>query len=207
MCRPCSTYFSTRIVSSPGGGHRGVVLLLGPHDAHALAAPAGGGLHQHREVRLGGRAWRLGGRACRDPPGDDRHARGDGDLARGVLASHLFHDRGGRADELEPRGLDGAGELGALGQEAVAGVHGVGFGGLRGGDHLRDVEIAPDADGVVGLEHVRPLPVEVGVDRDAAQARRAAGADDAQGDLAAVGDQDRGDHVTTVPRRALNVMG
>ena len=77
---------------------------------------------------------------------------------------------GGRADQLEPGGLDGAGERGALGQEAVAGVDGVGAGGLRGGDHLVDVEVAPDPDGVVGLAHVRRLPVEVGVDRDAAQA-------------------------------------
>ncbi len=183
-----------RVVAERGGGlalrrgDRGVEVTLLVDDAHALAAATGGRLDEHGEPQLARVAGLTG--AARD----DRHARGDGDLACGVLAPHLFHDRGGRADELEPRGLDGAGELGALGQEAVAGVDGVGVGGLRGGDHLGDVEVAPDPDGVVGLAHVRRLPVEVGVDRDAAQARRAAGPDDAQGDLAAVGDEDGGEH-------------
>jgi hypothetical protein len=176
-----------RVVAERGGGlalrggHRGVVLPGGADDAHALAAPAGGGLDQHGEVHV----------ACRAPPWHHRHARGDCDLPGGVLAPHLLHDRGGRADQLEAGRLDGARELGALGEEAVPGVDRVGVGGPGGGDHLVDREVAADPDGVVGLAHVRRLPVEVGVDRDAAQARRAAPADDPQRDLAAVGDQDR----------------
>ena len=55
MWRPDSTYFSTRIVSSPNDDSRlalrrgeGLVVVAGaPHDAHPLAAAAGGGLDQH----------------------------------------------------------------------------------------------------------------------------------------------------------------
>ena len=54
----------------------------------------------------------------------------------------------------------------------------------------------PDADVVVGEAHVQRLAVRFGVDRDRLHAELAAGADDAQRDLAAVGDQNFLEHVT-----------
>ena len=61
-------------------------------------------------------------------------------LGLGLVAEGL--DRlGRRADPDQPGVDDGLGEVGVLGEEAVAGVHGVGAGLLRGGDDLLDVEV------------------------------------------------------------------
>ena len=51
-----------------------------------------------------------------------------------------------------------------------------------------------DAHRFVGLAHERHSGVDVGMHRDRADAERLRGADDAARDLAAVGDQKRGDH-------------
>ncbi|GAA4115104.1 hypothetical protein GCM10022215_13700 [Nocardioides fonticola] len=164
-----------------GRDHRLLVLLGGPHDAHALAAAAGGRLHEHRERRRDAVAV-----ASRD----DGHARGLGDLAGGVLAAHALDDLGARADEGQPRCRDGRRERRPLGEEAVARVHRVGARGHGGRDDGLDVEVALHAHGGVGLPHVRGAGVEVGVDRDGADAHRGGGAHDADRDLAAVGDEE-----------------
>ena len=80
--------------------------------------------------------------------------------------------------------------------------------GLRGHrDHGVDVEVVRHANGHVGGAYVRRRAVQVGVERDRAQAQAASGAEDAQRDLAAVGDQDRSqgergghrDHILKTP--------
>ena len=64
------------------------------------------------------------------------------------------------------------------------------------GDDRRDVEIAlrrrrrPDAHRLVGEPHVLGLAIGFGMDDDGLDAELAAGALDAQRDLAAIGDQD-----------------
>ncbi len=101
-------------------GGDGLVEVLGPaDDPHALATATGGGLHQDG-------VGDLGGRACRDPGRHDRHARLDRDLAGGVLAAHRVHHGGGRTHQPDPRSLQRGGEGGALGEEAVTRVYGVG---------------------------------------------------------------------------------
>ena len=65
----------------------------------------------------------------------------------------------------------------------------------RGGDDVGDVEVAAgrrrgaDAEALVGQLHGQRVGVGLGMDHDRADAELTAGADDAQGDLAAVGDQ------------------
>jgi hypothetical protein len=107
------------------------------------------------------------------------------------------------AHEDEARVGARAGEVGVLGEEAVAGVDGVDA-GLAG--HLEDafgVEVAlrrgrgTEQVGLVGGPHVRGVPVDLGVDRDGAHAELAAGADHADGDLATVGHQDGVEHRST----------
>ncbi|MGY4487948.1 hypothetical protein ACVWWR_007139 [Bradyrhizobium sp. LM3.2] len=67
----------------------------------------------------------------------------------------------------------------------------------RGLDQPLDIEIAvagtcgPEQHGLVGERDMHRAPVGLGIDRDRAEAHRARGADDAAGDLAAVGDQER----------------
>ena len=104
---------------------------------------------------------------------------------------------GRRADERQPGvARRPRAKLGVLGEEAVAGMDGVGAARARGVEQRLDVQIAlarrrrADRDRLVGEPHVRRVGVGLGVDRDGRDAHRAAGADDAHGDLAAVGDQD-----------------
>ena len=138
-----------------------------------------------------------------------------GDAARHLVAHHL-DGLGRRADEGHAPLGDGPGEVGVLGEEPVARVHAV---GPRLVDHLEDplgVEVAlggglpAEREGLVGQAHVQRLPVELGVHRHRGDAHLLAGADDADGDLAPVGDEDLGEHghmVTCVPGgRARSVL-
>ena len=95
-----------------------------------------------------------------------------GDAARHLVAHHL-DGLGRRADEGDAPLGDGPGEVGVLGEEAVAGVHAV---GPRLLDHLEDplgVEVAlgrglaAERVGLVGQAHVQRLAVELGVHRHA----------------------------------------
>ena len=107
---------------------------------------------------------------------------------------------GAGPDELDVAGLADFGEVRALGQEPVAGMDRVGAGDLGGAQHRRHVEIAvgaprrTDADVLVGEPDVQRVLVGLGVHRDGLDAELAAGADDAQRDLPAVGDQDFLEH-------------
>ncbi len=111
----------------------------------------------------------------------------------------------GRPDEDESRGVDRLGELGVLGQEAVARVDRVGAGDLGGGDDAGHHQVAltrragPDADVVVGEADVQRVAVGGGVHRHRLDAEFLAGTDDAKGDLAAVRDQDFLDHQAVNP--------
>ena len=134
--------------------------------------------HAARRCRQHGHAGLPG-----DSPGDD-------------LVAELLEDLGSRADE-DHAGLPaGAGELRVLGKEAVAGMDGVDVVLPGQGDDAVDVEIGADrlarladAVGLVGLEAVQGEAVLVGVDGDGADAQLVGRAKDADGDLAAVGDQ------------------
>ena len=105
-----------------------------------------------------------------------------------------------RADEMQIVLGEDFGEAGVLGQEAVAGMHGVGAGDLAGREQRRDVEIAvlrrrrADADALVGEAHMHGVGVGGGMHRDGGDAELLAGAQDAQRDLAAIGYQDLVEH-------------
>ena len=89
----------------------------------------------------------------------------------------------------------------ALGQEAVAGMHGLGAGLAAGLDDLLDHQIAfgggrrPDQDGLVGHFDMQRVAVGLGIDRDRLDPHAAGGLDDPAGDLAAIGDQNSFEHV------------
>jgi hypothetical protein len=111
--------------------------------------------------------------------------------------SELF---GRRPDPRHPGHLDLSGEAGVLRQEAVAGVD-AGGAELSGRvEQLVAVEVAlgrrrrAQAHGGVGFEHVRRGAVGIGVHGQRADPHPSERADDADGDLAPVGDQYRVDH-------------
>jgi hypothetical protein len=79
-------------------------------------------------------------------------------------------------------------------------MDGVGARLARGVDQLLGVQVGlarvrlPDRDGLVGLADVEGIPVGVRVDGDRGELQLATGADHAESDLAAVGDQDLAHH-------------
>lgn len=124
--------------------------------------------------------------------------RGTGALCHvpgGDLVTEVADGLRRRADPGQARVDDGLGEVGVLGEEAVARVDGVrtGVGGCL--QHLGDVQVA-GAGGVaaervrlVGRADVQRIPVRLGVDGDAGDTGIRAGPGDADGDFSAVGDE------------------
>ena len=106
----------------------------------------------------------------------------------------------GRADEDDPGVLAGLRERRVLGEEAVAGVDRLGARALGDVEDLLDAQVVlrgrPLAEvvGLVGALDVQRVAVELGVDGDERDAELLQRAHDADGDLAAVGDQDLGEH-------------
>ena len=170
------------------------------HEAHAAAPAPGGGLQEEREADVAGE------RAClleaRGPirAGDERQPR----LGRAPLGADLVaHDLdrlGPRANEGEVVVLARGRELGPLGQEPPARVHGLAARGRRGGDQRRDVQVAlrgrwrADVDGLVGEVDVERVAVGGRVHRHGLDLELVAGSDEADGHLAPVRDQDAAEH-------------
>ena len=105
-----------------------------------------------------------------------------------------------RADELHIVFSQDLGEAGILGQKAVARMHGLGAGNFAGSEQRRNAEIAvlggrrANADALVGKPHVHGVGVRGRVHRHRGDAELLAGAQDAQRNFPAVGDQDFVEH-------------
>ncbi len=97
-------------------------------------------------------------------------------------------------------------EIGVLGQEAVAGMDGLGVGHFGGRDDRRHVEVAlrrrrrPDTYRLVGELHVLGVAVGFGIDDDRLDSELAAGPLDTECDLAAVGYQYLLEHPAALTR-------
>ena len=192
---------------APCGGHGPGQFCPVTDQPHTPAAPAERRLdqqgqpdpgHQLVEVRVAGDL----------AAGQHRDAR----LLHQILGAELGAHRGDhirrRPDERETGGAHVRGERGVLGQEPVAGMDGVGAGGAGRRDDEVAAQIgsggrrAGQPDGLVGQLDVRRPRVGVGVDGDRGQAERVRGPYDADGDLAAVGDQEpvHGPHIRKTPK-------
>jgi hypothetical protein len=167
--------------------------------AHALAAAAECGLHHHRVAEL---ARRLGERARAATRGarHDGHGGALGDRARGALVAHRTDLLGRRANEHEARTLDQVGEVGVLGQEAVAGMDRLGARRLRRRDHRLGVEVRrarlgrTDQHRVGGDARVERAAIGLGEDGDRRDAHLAQRRRNPTGDLATIGDEDALEH-------------
>ena len=100
-----------------------------------------------------------------------------------------------RTDEDQPGIVTGFGEIAALGEEAVARVDGVASRRPRRGDHRLHIEIGRGArprqqPDFVGDAKVQAARVVLGVNRNRRQAHVGGGARNADGDFAAIGDQE-----------------
>ena len=172
--------------------------FLGPlHDAHAAPAAARRRFQNDRIpdfLRQRQRLLRTLQHARR--AGQHRHAHLAHEGARPLLDAHQPDHFRLRADELDARGLADLRELGILAQKAVAGMDRVDVGDLRRADDRRDIQIAAralgrsDADRLVGESHVRAVAVGLGIDGHGLDSQFLTGADDANRDFAAIGDED-----------------
>ena len=121
-------------------------------------------------------------------------------LAGAGLGAHGLDRARRRADEDDPGLLAGLGEGRVLGEEAVAGVDRLGARLAGDLEDLLDVQVALGRRGAaqeVGLGRaadVQGVAVDLGVDGHRGDAELVQRAADADGDLAAVGDQDLREH-------------
>ena len=181
-----------------GGGDGGAQVAGLVHPAHAFAPTARGRLQQDREADVQGRGLQFDVVEARFvAAGNHRHAGGRHGPLGVDLVAHQLDGLGGRADEGDPGGGTAAGEGRVLGQEAVARVDGVGIGDLGRGHDPVDVQVgrgATDGERGLGLADVARATVGLGEHGHAADAHGLEGPDDAHGDFAPVGDQDRPEH-------------
>ncbi|MCY1416847.1 hypothetical protein D9M71_323640 [compost metagenome] len=111
--------------------------------AHAATTTATGSLDDHRVTHLA--SDRQGGflvfRQRAVGARNGRYASFLHGVLRRHLVAHQADDVSGRTDEGEARTLDLLGEVGVLGEEAVARVNAVGTGDFSRGDDRRDVQV------------------------------------------------------------------
>ncbi len=122
-------------------------------------------------------------------------------VSRAVFLSPIERMADGRRpDELDVAARADLREVRVFAQEAVAGMNRIRIADLRGADDAVDLQIAlvaragADADGLVGELHVERIHVGLGINGEGLDALLLAGADDAQGDFAAVRDEDFLEH-------------
>ena len=156
-------------------------LLEGAGDLEAAAAAAVGRLDRDRAGRAPRRTRRprrrpRPGRWCRAPAG----RRPSAAMCRALtLSPRLSMAAGGGPIQIRPGVDDGLGEVGVLGEEAVAGVDRVGAGAAAATSRslsMYEVGVAggraAEGVGLVGDLHVQRVAVGVGVDGDDCRSRR-----------------------------------
>ena len=181
--------------------HGGVKLLAdllgGTGHLQAAAAAAERRLDGDRQPVLGGERDGLLGTG-NGPVGARRQRRADGpgDLPRRHLVAERLDGGRGRPDPGQAGAGDRPREVSVLGQEAVAGMHGVGPAGGGRPEDLGDVEVAlgralaAQGVGLVGHHHMQGIEILVGIDGHAGQPGVAACSYHPDRDLAPVGDED-----------------
>src|SRR6266568_3173495 len=124
-----------------------------------------------------------------------RHA---GLFCQGAADGLVFqggHCPGVRPDETDVAALADVGEVGVLRQKAIAGMNGIDIGDFGGADDAVNAQVTlaaggfTDANRFVGHLDVHRVGVRLGIDRDSPNVQLLTGANDADGDLAAIGHQ------------------
>ena len=156
-------------------GDRVVEFVRRSHDPHAAATAACGGLDEERVADLVGRSRRQHGDACA--------LRG---LLRGELVASSAERGWRRANPRQARREHGVGELGALGQKAVAGMNRVCLALARRPHVLGRVEVRRDLDRLIGGARMQRSRVVGCGNRHRRDSLVPAGAEDPQRDLPTV---------------------
>ncbi len=166
-------------------------------DAHALPAAAGRRLDEKRGTKRAGALDERRRVIVLDGRRRHREAALGHEGAGADLVAHQVDRLGGRADKGDAGRGNSPGEAGILRQEAVAGMDGTRTATPGGIDDLCPIEIGSDPcatldpDDLVGRRQRRCTAIALMGNHDRLQAHATGGADDAQGDLAPVRDQQR----------------
>ncbi|MNS72731.1 hypothetical protein D3C72_1061510 [compost metagenome] len=172
-------------------------LIHAPGDLHAAATAAERRLDDDRQAVALGKGQHFVGIVHRiGRAGHQRRAH----LQRDLACFHLVAQPGDRFRRRADPGQAGidhrAGKGFAFRQEAIAGMHGIGAAAARDLEQLGDIQVgvrravAVEAVGFVGQARVDCVDIGIGIDGNGGHAIVGAGADDANGDLATVGNQD-----------------
>ena len=178
----------------------GVELDVSVDPAHAPPASAGDRLDQHRIADLIGLlAQELRVLVVAVVAGDDRHAGSLHQRLGRAFQTHGPHRRRRRTDEDDAGSGASFGEIGVLGQKAVARMQALGADFPRQRDNRLLVEIAAralaDLVRFVGEPGEQRPAVDRRMQDDRADPHGPRGANDPARDLAAIGDEDVGEHV------------
>ena len=164
-------------------------------DAGAPPPAPGDGLDDHRStVERGHERTRFVERDGAVEAAQNRYVGGDCRSTGTTLVAEQFEMFGVGTDEDDACRITAAGETGAFGEEAVARMDGLASGGRRGVDNRLFVEVRRRAligerVGLVGHARMQARGVVLRVDRHCAQAEVGGRSGNADGNLAAVGDQ------------------
>ncbi len=169
-------------------------------EAHPLATATGRRLHHHRVADLVGD---FDGMVCvidhADEARHDIDARFQRELFGLDLVTHRRDGISGGADEDDAFRVQRLTEALAFGEEAVAGVDGVGTGLFARFDDLVGNQIGlgggrrADVHGFIRHQHMRRARIGIGIDRDGLDTHLLGGAHNTTRNFATVRDQDLGD--------------
>jgi len=168
-------------------------------DFHAFAATTRSGLEQHRITNAfagfaeGVEVLRFAVIARHQWHAGLFHQR-----LGGGFAAHRIDGRGGRAEEDQPGGFNGAGESSVFREKTVAGMNGLSTAGLRCCDDLVDFQVAVGGLAAsqvhtdISFTAMPCIAVGRAVNGDGCEPQGFGGTHDPAGDFATVGDQHRG---------------
>ena len=179
------------------GGPLVAQFILGFHDAHAATAATPTGLEHQGVADFGGDALHLveivGQGAGGRHHGDSRRL---GQRAGADLVAQRPHNVGMRADEENTVLRAGFRQVRVFGEKAVTRMDSIHASFLGDPHDFVDIQVGRDGllapahfVGFIGLEAVEGEAVFLRIDGDVADAEFAGGAHDANGDLAAIGNQ------------------
>ncbi len=182
------------------GAEQGDEFFLFKARTHPAATTTGGRFDHDREPHFF-RFDQRGFRAVHQTGSRrDRHTVGNSGRTSGRLITHQGNDLRGRSDERDPRSCANFRKAGVFGKETVARVNRVRTRDLRRGDDPVGLQIRflagrrSDANRLISELNVHRIDIRFGINRNGFDIQLAAGADDAESNFAAIGDQDTLEH-------------
>ena len=115
--------------------------------------------------------------------------------ARGILVAHRMHRAGRRPDELDLAALAHFGEVRVLGEKTVAGMDRIDVAYFRGAHDAIDLQVTfgtgrcADANRFIGQLDVERIDIRFRINSERPDSQLLASADDAQGNLAPIRDE------------------